>query len=171
MLTVVQLPDVFAHVCPPDAGVTLDVHVVPQSQQHLWTNAVRATPTGGAGPALGRTYLLNLSCQLSGWSQNQGLGLSHLQTGSRSGRVQGTHEEPTRTGSHCPYLDVQTLQHRHAERGCLSCSRLRPVQMRQRRSGGRAEDMSRGQRCSAVVLLGNDVPAFDDLLDGSLLDG
>lgn len=47
MLAIVQLPDVFTHVCPPDAGVTLDVHVVPQSQQHLWTDAVRATPTGG----------------------------------------------------------------------------------------------------------------------------
>lgn len=35
MLTVVQFPDVFSHVGPSDAGVTLDVHVVSQSQQHL----------------------------------------------------------------------------------------------------------------------------------------
>lgn len=67
----------------------------------------------------------------------------------------------------CPYLDVQTLQHRHAERGCLSCSRLRPVQKRQRWSGGRPEDTG----AQLLLLLGDDVPAFDDLLDGSLLDG
>ncbi len=35
MLTVVQLPDVLAHVCASDTGVTLNVHVVAQRQQHL----------------------------------------------------------------------------------------------------------------------------------------
>lgn len=37
MLAVVQLPDVLAHVGASDAGVTLDIHVVSQSQQHLHT--------------------------------------------------------------------------------------------------------------------------------------
>lgn len=37
MLTIVQFPDVFAHIRPPDAGVTLYIHIVPQSQQHLQT--------------------------------------------------------------------------------------------------------------------------------------
>lgn len=35
VLPVVQLPDVLPHVGAPDAGVALDVHVVPQSEQAL----------------------------------------------------------------------------------------------------------------------------------------
>lgn len=35
MLTVVQLPDVLAHVCASDTGMTLNVHVVTQRQKHL----------------------------------------------------------------------------------------------------------------------------------------
>lgn len=37
VLAVVQFPDVLPYVGPSDAGVTLDVHVVSQSQQHLNT--------------------------------------------------------------------------------------------------------------------------------------
>ena len=35
MLAVVQLPDVLSQVGAADAGVTLDVHVVPEGQHHL----------------------------------------------------------------------------------------------------------------------------------------
>lgn len=35
VLTIVQLPDVLSHIGSSDAGVTLDVHVVSQSEQHL----------------------------------------------------------------------------------------------------------------------------------------
>ena len=35
MLAVVKLPDVLAQVGSSDAGVTLDVHVVPEGQHHL----------------------------------------------------------------------------------------------------------------------------------------
>lgn len=35
MLTIVQLPDVLSYIGSSDAGVTLDVHVVSQSEQHL----------------------------------------------------------------------------------------------------------------------------------------
>lgn len=45
MLTIVQFPNVFAHICPPDAGMTLYVHVVPQSQQHLQTEEQHSEPT------------------------------------------------------------------------------------------------------------------------------
>lgn len=38
VLTVVQFSDVLTHIGPPDAGVTLDVHVVSQSEQHLHTH-------------------------------------------------------------------------------------------------------------------------------------
>lgn len=32
VLTIVQFPDVLAHVGPPDAGVTLNIHIVAQSE-------------------------------------------------------------------------------------------------------------------------------------------
>lgn len=35
MLSIVQLPDVLTHVGPTNAGVTLNVHVVPQSKKDL----------------------------------------------------------------------------------------------------------------------------------------
>ena len=42
MLAVVQLPDVLTHIGASDAGMTLDVHVVSQSQQHLHTKGTNS---------------------------------------------------------------------------------------------------------------------------------
>ena len=56
MLAIVQLSDVFPHVGAPDAGVTLDTHVVTQCQHHL----------------------LYLGGQLSCGRQHKRLGLSQL---------------------------------------------------------------------------------------------
>ncbi len=94
VLSVVQLADVLAHVGPSNAGVTLDVHVVSQSQQHLDTQERQnqsETSTNHSCSQMtgwvwwcGRGYLLNLSSQLSGWSEDQSLGLPHLQTGDTS---------------------------------------------------------------------------------------
>ena len=54
MLAIVQLSDVLAHVCPPDASVTLDIHVVSQSEQHLRTREeVRAYLTGSGWVSCG----------------------------------------------------------------------------------------------------------------------
>ena len=35
VLAIVQFADVLTHVCPADAGMTLDVHVVTEGQEHL----------------------------------------------------------------------------------------------------------------------------------------
>ena len=68
MLSVIQLPDILTQVGPPNAGVTLHVHVVSQ----------------------GQNYLLDLNCQLPGGGQAQHLGLPHggvnaLQDADREG--------------------------------------------------------------------------------------
>ena len=68
MLTVVQLPDVLAQVGSSNAGVTLDVHVVPEGQHHL----------------------LDLHGQLPGGGETEHLGLPDggvdaLQDGDREG--------------------------------------------------------------------------------------
>lgn len=94
VLTVVQFSDVLTHIGPPDAGVTLDVHVVSQSEQHLHTHERDRANQNPCSCSLmtgwlwwcGRGYLLNLSGQLSGWSEDQCLGLPHLQTGNTSQR-------------------------------------------------------------------------------------
>lgn len=93
MLPVVQLPDVLPNVGPPDAGVTLDVHVVSQSQQHLKEKEQIRHRDFMTSHLISHnwlrvmtrwSYLLNLSSQLSGWSEDQSLGLPHLQTENTS---------------------------------------------------------------------------------------
>lgn len=64
-------------------------------------------------------------------------------------------------------LDVQTLQHRDAEGGGFPRPGLRPAQSGEgvsHHDDGRAGDELGG-------LLSDDVTAFNDLFDGSLLDG
>lgn len=137
MLSVVQLPDVFAHICPPDAGVTLDVHVVSQSQQHLQTvEEVRAHGQEVVMPA--GTELPSESVLPALWlEQESGPGsLSPADRNHISPLVKTTNNSAGLETS-LPHLDVQTLQHRHAEGGCLSCSRLRPAHIRQTESDGR----------------------------------
>ena len=55
MLAVVQLPDVLAQVGSSDAGVTLDVHVVPEGQHHL-LDLDGQLPGGGETEDLGLPY-------------------------------------------------------------------------------------------------------------------
>lgn len=78
--------------------------------------------------------------------------------------------EPVDLNTH---LDVETLQHRHTEGGRLSCSRLRPEQIREQLLDNMMEVYRTPAALRSVpeVLLGDDVSAFDDLFDGSLLDG
>ena len=96
MLPVVQLADVLAQVGASDAGVALDVHVVPQGQDNL----------------------LDLDSQFPGGRQAEDLGL--------------------------PDGRVDALQDGDGEGCSLSCSGLS---------------------------LSDHIPALDDWLDGSLLDG
>ena len=101
MLPVVQLPDVLSDVSAPNAGVTLDTHVVPQCKHHLRTATkmgrevymeVCMSPREGGSsmcrplvPHYTRSLttlwwpnLLDLDCQLPGRREHKGLRLPQL---------------------------------------------------------------------------------------------
>lgn len=132
MLSVVQLPDVLAHICPANAGVTLDVHVVSESEQHLQRRSGQSS-LDRKRRASGGMELPSESVLPALWLEPES-GPGSLSPADRT-HMRGS---PEKTLNHSPglerhltYLDVQTLQHRHAEGGRLSCSRLRPAQIRQ----------------------------------------
>lgn len=164
VLAKVQLADVLAHVGPADARVALNVHVVPQRQQHLrggggrHTGGVSAAIAGGGG-GWGGVLPSGSGRQVLWWApgsrpgspspvrdhrhhhqkrrkkirrrQNNALvqmKLNSIQHGSSKAPAGASlrYKSNVFFPSSRTDLDVQTLQHRHAEGGRLSCSRLRP---------------------------------------------